>query len=229
MNPAEYGRHVGVSRQNINNVEAGGVKHPRFIDKLAKAIGTTVDDLLAGRSPNAEPAQELTQRQVISAPQSRELLPAAIPRTRGAGRPVGSVVIASTGIRASMGSGADRPEADGAVSEMVVDEGWLRRNCTFTAPENLSLISGVGDSMRPTFEDGDALLIDLGIREVRVDAVYCLALNDELYVKRLQRRPDGTVVMISDNRAYDSYQIQPKRDRLDVLGRVVMTWNARRL
>lgn len=128
-----------------------------------------------------------------------------------------------------MGSGADRSGTDEVVSQMVVDEAWLRRNCTFTAPENLALITGAGDSMRPTFEDGDALLVDRGVREVKVDAVYCLALNDELYVKRLQRRPDGAVVMISDNRAYDSYQIQPRRDRLDVLGRVVMTWNARRL
>lgn len=128
-----------------------------------------------------------------------------------------------------MGSGIDRPESDGVVTEMVVDEGWLRRNCTFTAPENLALLSGAGDSMEPTFSHGDALLVDRGITDARFDGIYCLALNDELYIKRVQRKPDGSLVMISDNRAYDPYQIQPKRDRMNVLGRVVMTWCARRL
>lgn len=145
------------------------------------------------------------------------------------GRPVGAVVLAATDVRASMGVGADQPTHEEVVSQMVVDETWLRRNCTFSAAENLALITGVGDSMRPTFEDGDALLVDRGVKEIKVDAVYCVALNEELYVKRLQRRPDGTVLMISDNTAYEAYQVNPRKDRISILGRVVMTWNARRL
>lgn len=145
------------------------------------------------------------------------------------GRPVGAVVLAATDVRASMGAGADQPAQEEVVSQMVVDETWLRRNCTFTAAENLALITGVGDSMKPTFEDGDALLVDRGIKEIKVDAVYCVALNEELYVKRLQRRPDGTVLMISDNSAYEAYPVNPRKDRISILGRVVMTWNARRL
>ncbi len=32
MNPSEYARHVGTSRQNINNVEAGEAEQPRLLD-----------------------------------------------------------------------------------------------------------------------------------------------------------------------------------------------------
>lgn len=220
MNPAEYARHVGTSRQNINNVEAGEAKQPRYIGKLAKAMGRTLDDLLGthavsvSRPPHAQPrGSDFT----------------VLPTTTTSKQPVGSTIVGRLDIRASMGPGVDRAGSEEVVSQMVVDEVWLRRNCTFTSPENLSLVTGQGDSMRPTFEDGDALLVDRGVRECRVDGLYCLALNDELYIKRLQRRPDGSVMMISDNRAYEPYQISQGKDRVDVLGRVVMAWNARRM
>ncbi len=57
MNPSEYARHVGTSRQNINNVEAGEAEQPRYIGKLAKAMGTSVDALLSGRA-TAQPADQ---------------------------------------------------------------------------------------------------------------------------------------------------------------------------
>lgn len=48
LNPSDYARLVGTSRQNINNVEAGEATQPRYIGKLAKAMGVTVDALLTG-------------------------------------------------------------------------------------------------------------------------------------------------------------------------------------
>ena len=84
--------------------------------------------------------------------------------------------------------------------------------------------------MRPTFDDGDVLLVDRGITEIKIDAIYVLSLNDELYIKRLQRRPNGSVVMISDNKNYEPYTIaESELDRFKVLGRVVLAWNAHRL
>ena len=58
LTPSEYARHVGTSRQNINNVEAGEAEQPRYIGKLAKAMGTTVDALLGGACA-AAPAGEV--------------------------------------------------------------------------------------------------------------------------------------------------------------------------
>lgn len=53
LNAAEYARLVGTSRQNINNVEAGEAEQPRYIGKLAKAMGRTVDELLSGKGAPA--------------------------------------------------------------------------------------------------------------------------------------------------------------------------------
>lgn len=152
-----------------------------------------------------------------------EHIPALRPRSD-------DVAIPLLNVAASMGRGLVLPEHDEVVTSMSVNRAWLGRNASFTAFENLCLLTGHGDSMKGTYEDGDVLLVDRGVREVKLDAVYVLALNDELYVKRLQRRPDGTVLMISDNRAYEPYLIADgERNKFQVLGRVVLAWNAKRL
>ena len=100
----------------------------------------------------------------------------------------------------------------------------------YSSLDNLALITGLGDSMEGTFSDGDVLLVDRGVTEVKLDAVYVLSLHDELYIKRLQRRPDGSLLMISDNDKYPPYVIENgDRDAFKVEGRVLLAWNARKL
>lgn len=228
-NETELGRAMGYQNGAFVRQMLADPQHPsarkiteKTIAKIESIRG--LSGWFTGQAQEASrPVRADTTRSGVLQPYSQPFT------TLATGRPVGAVVLAATDVRASMGVGADQPTHDEVVSQMVVDETWLRRNCTFTAAENLALITGVGDSMRPTFEDGDALLVDRGVKEIKVDAVYCVALNDELYVKRMQRRPDGSVLMISDNAAYEAYQVHPKKDRISILGRVVMTWNARRL
>jgi phage repressor protein C with HTH and peptisase S24 domain len=84
--------------------------------------------------------------------------------------------------------------------------------------------------MEPTFRDGDILIVDTGVREVRIDTIYVFALDDELYVKTLQRVPGVGLRVISDNKKYETYLLEEETWRtLDVLGRVVWTWNGRKL
>lgn len=204
LTTAQLAQRIGTSRQNIENLEAGNVGQPRYLPTLAKEMGLSVDALLTGRALHAAE-------------------PPAAYRTDTLDVPLMNVT-------ASMGRGAAAADGEEVVSTMRINSSWLRRNATFTAPENLALLTAHGDSMRGTYEDGDVLLVDRGVHDVRTDAVYVLLLNDELYVKRLQRRPNGTLLMISDNQAYEPYPIEgEERERLSVLGRVVMAWNARRL
>ncbi|MGA4815943.1 S24 family peptidase [Pseudomonas aeruginosa] len=81
-----------------------------------------------------------------------------------------------------------RPEFDVVIDSIVASVDYLSRNVRYSAPDNLALITGYGDSMQPTFSDGDILLVDTGITEIKIDAVYVMALKDELYIKRMQRR-----------------------------------------
>lgn len=141
------------------------------------------------------------------------------------------LVIPHLDVAAAMGSGLARPETYvDIIEQMTVSREWLRRNVSPSSPANLAVITGLGDSMEGTFNDGDLLLVDRGVSEVKIDAIYVLALNDELYIKRLQRRPDGTLLMLSDNPKYPPYEIRNgDLAKFHVLGRVLLAWNARRL
>ena len=153
----------------------------------------------------------------------------APPKNRLTDRP-GFIEIPQLDVRGSMGSGAIRPEVVDVIQRMTVSMDFLRQSVTFSKPDNLALITGYGDSMEGTFNDGDLLLVDRGVNDVKIDAVYVLSLNDELYIKRLQRRGDGTFSMISDNRKYEPIPISEKDlARFQVLGRVLLAWNARKL
>lgn len=132
-------------------------------------------------------------------------------------------------VRASMGLGYPLPEHESVVDALRLSEEWCRRHLSVSNLRNLSALGAYGDSMRPTFEDGDILLVDRGVTELKVDAVYVLQFRDELYVKRVQRRPDGHVVVKSDNSLYDPFVIDPSKNHLAVLGRVVWAWNGRKL
>lgn len=142
----------------------------------------------------------------------------------------GFVDIQQLNVMASMGHGAVRPEFDEVIDHMTVSLDFLSQQVRFSRAENLALITAYGDSMAVTFNDGDVLLVDRGITEVKIDAVYVLALKDELYIKRIQRCGDGTFLMISDNEKYKPIEVTEKdMDRFQVLARVLMAWNAKKL
>lgn len=95
-------------------------------------------------------------------------------------------------------------------------------------PDAVSLIKVKGDSMAPTLEDGDDILVDGadGADAFR-DGVYVLRLDDALVVKRLARAPQsGRIAVLSDNAAYPSWP-ELEAARVAIVGRVV--WVGKRL
>jgi phage repressor protein C with HTH and peptisase S24 domain len=121
------------------------------------------------------------------------------------------------------------PRGETLRNEQIVDylafkKEWVQARLK-AEPRNLLLIEAVGDSMAPTLEDSDLLLVDLGEPRFRHDGIYVLRRDQELEVKRLQRRPDGAVNIISDNPAYQASVVPG--DSVQIMGRVI--WAAGRL
>lgn len=132
---------------------------------------------------------------------------------------------------ASMGLGRDLPEIEYQVGAMQLSHAWLRQHLNISNTNNLAVISADGDSMAPTFSSGDLLLIDRQVDQIKTDAIYALAMDDQLYVKRLARDiGDGSVNIISDNPAYGTQRITRERaEQLRVVGRVVFAWRGAKL
>lgn len=128
-------------------------------------------------------------------------------------------------LAASAGAGALTGEEfrNGTVG---FDRRWLRS--LGLAPENLSIIAVEGESMSPTLNSGDTIMVDRGDGAERLrDGIYVLRLDDALMVKRVAlppRRGAGTLTISSDNPHYPSW---PNVDRslVDIVGRVV--WSSR--
>jgi len=75
-----------------------------------------------------------------------------------------------------------------------------------------------GDSMMPTLEDGDEILVDRDRRRIEGrGGVFVIRLDGELMVKRL-RTGVGGIEVISDNPDWDTRVVPAKA--LDVVGRV---------
>lgn len=128
--------------------------------------------------------------------------------------------------RASAGPGAlntDYPEPEGY---RIFPLGWLR-SITPANPEMLAILTVAGDSMEPTLENGDQILIDRSVRHLGRDGLYVLSADNDTQVKRLSRDPrDRSVTISSDNPKAKSWS-GVDEGLIHVLGRVL--WLGRKV
>lgn len=118
-------------------------------------------------------------------------------------------------------AGPETPPPPPGSAFMALRHDWVRRVCG-VEPSNVLLETAVGDSMTPTIRDGNTLLIDSTDRTFRNFGVYVLEINGQRLVKRVQRKHDGSLVLISDNTAYQPDVVaRDTADGVTVVGRVV--------
>jgi phage repressor protein C with HTH and peptisase S24 domain len=118
-------------------------------------------------------------------------------------------------------AGAETPPTPSGSEYFALRQDWVRSVCG-VEPDALRLELAVGESMTPTIKDGSTLLIDTTETSVKSFGIYVLEINGERLVKRVQRKHDGGLVLISDNSAYQPDFVPPtKAAEVTVLGRVV--------
>lgn len=135
------------------------------------------------------------------------------------------VLVPKLAVGASAGAGASI-DGEPVESEVAFDPRWLRD--LGADPRALSIIRVEGDSMAPTLNDGDDIMVDGGDAAARLrDGIYVLRMDDVLMVKRIARAPgQGRISIISDNAHYKSWDDLPLA-AVQLVGRVV--WTGRRV
>jgi len=94
-------------------------------------------------------------------------------------------------------------------------------------PTNARFLEAAGDSMAPTLNDGDLMLVDVAARDLVEGKIYVITIGAEVFVKRLRRAP-GRIVMMSDNRdLHPEPEAVPAGDPFSIIGRV--KWAGRQL
>lgn len=86
--------------------------------------------------------------------------------------------------------------------------------------DHLSLITAEGDSMQPTIMNGDLLMVDDSIKEIRPNKIFVIRQGNQLRVKRLRTELTGETLIISDNPVYPM-EVMDKET--EIIGQVV--WN----
>ena len=120
-------------------------------------------------------------------------------------------------ISASAGGGSDIDE--GQAKEISVPEEFVHMLGGENELKNIEAISVSGDSMEPTFSYNDIVFINRCKTNIERGGVFTIRTEGGLFIKRVQRRIDGMVDIISDNDIYTKQTLQ--LNELEIIGRVV--------
>lgn len=119
-------------------------------------------------------------------------------------------------VEVSAGHGAWPDQVD-VVERLAFKRSWLVK--LGLKEHNLVLVTARGDSMEPTFYDGDLLLVDVSQTGIVDGGVSVIRTDGLLLAKRLQAGFGDQVTVISDNPRYD--RLTTTKDQLRIVGRVV--------
>ena len=87
---------------------------------------------------------------------------------------------------------------------------------------NLAVFWASDNSMQPTIEEADKLLIDLSVKEIKNDRIYLIQNGSSMWIKRIRFLWDS-VEIVSDNKSkYAPITISPQEAKeLKILGQVI--------
>lgn len=182
------------------------------IAQIAFRAGVDAGWLVTGQgSPGRDAGAELEAKLVRMADAYDRQLPVTVLP--------GMVHLKEIGVTASAGLGAS-VGAESPVGVVAFDRAFLREQGAI--PDRCTVIRARGDSMFPTIPDGSLLVVDHSQSQVHHGFITVIGLGEDLLVKRVRKRLDGTVELLSDNPAYAPEIIGPDRlDQLRIVGRVV--------
>ena len=120
-------------------------------------------------------------------------------------------------ISASAGGGADSDDVENQMiqipQEFVMMLGGEREL------KNIEAINVTGDSMEPTFSYNDVVFVNRAKTDLARGGIFTIRTEAGLFIKRVQKRLDGRVDIISDNPVYSTQTLH--QNEIEVIGRVV--------
>ena len=202
-------KEMGISRNTYWSYERGNTKPTvEFLDQFSKVTGAPLNVLLSCllSDMSSEDAQKIGNA-LKTAPKTETNTEDAY------------VTVPRYDVRASAGHGQI------VHSELIVDHlsfknRWIAEKGL--NPDRLALIEIRGDSMEPSLHNGDMILLDLRAQRLTTNGIYVIQHNGHLLVKRIQVKMNGSVLIKSDNPAYEVEVLSPSQaESVIVVGRVV--------
>lgn len=97
---------------------------------------------------------------------------------------------------------------------------WLR-TITVSNESHLLMFSVRGDSMLGQINDGDLIMVNDTMTELSNDGTYVVCIDNQLYVKILQRMPGNKIQVISKNTKYAPFTVDLNSEHFQIVGKVI--------
>lgn len=198
MNVAEVAREAEVNRSFVYDILRGRSQLPNLdkLTRIAAVVKVDLEWLLSGKG-------RLEGDDPITDDYHNDF-----------------VAIQYASARPSMGGGAIAEDEDRTGRDFHFRRAWIRDSLK-AAPSLLRVMTVQGDSMTPTLNDGDVILVDMNQRNPIPPGVFVLHDGMGLVAKRLEHVPMSDpprVRIISDNHQYSPYECTA--DEVNIIGRV---------
>lgn len=197
MKVAEIARKCNIAHNSVKRYLEGETPSVEIALIISREFNIEINWLLTGEGPML--------RGEVAAPANDAMV--AIPRLD---------------VRAAAGRGVENFEG-GEVRELIrLNRDYLRQ--LSLDPAHLAVIEAIGDSMTPTIQEGNLLVVDTRTDRY-ADAICVIRRAGELLVKRVQKLRDGSILIRSDNPAYREEVIPPSTDSQEdfaIAGRVAL-------
>ncbi|WKE64366.1 LexA family transcriptional regulator [Gallaecimonas kandeliae] len=193
----DFGDRIGVSEGTVRNMLKGGSPKLETLVAIAREGGISLDELILGTKGNA--AGTAAAVAVREFDEEYVLVP---------------------GYHVSVSAGHGAINGDEPVKRhLAFRRKWLSFKKLGGA--NLAVVFAKGDSMEPTINDNDSLLVNLDSTKPLDGKIFVVRLGDELYAKRIQIRWDGAIELISDNKEYRPQTVPAAElEQLHIVGQV---------
>jgi len=120
-------------------------------------------------------------------------------------------------VNASAGGGAEN--IDEEIENIEIPEQFVALLGGERELKNIEAINVSGDSMEPTFSYNDIVFINRAKTDLQRGGIFTIRTEAGLFIKRVQKRIDGKIDIISDNKVYSTQTLEPHE--IEVIGRVV--------
>lgn len=116
--------------------------------------------------------------------------------------------------------GTNNNELPEPIAAIQVSKLWIMPRIKTAKLEDIRIVNVLGNTMAPTLQDGDCVIIDTSITNFVSDGVYVFRFGDNLIIKRAQLHFDGSLWLISDDNAFPPMQIKGKeKESLEIVGK----------
>lgn len=97
---------------------------------------------------------------------------------------------------------------------------WLSK-LTSTSEKYLLGFTVKGDSMQGDINDGDIIIVNTQYNNLSTDGTFAVNIDDQMYVKILQRMPGNKVQVISKNTKYAPFTVDLNTEYFKIIGKVI--------